>query len=77
MTRKQMFNIIFNKVLEKGTGLLVKNEAPNMPDCEIIINPPKNVPTKIKYYNEAYDDEMKLKANNKIKMITANVYYIL
>jgi len=77
MTRKQMFNIVFNKALEKGTGLLVKIEAPNMPDYEIIINPPKNVPTKIEYYNEAYDDEMKLKANNKIKMVTADVYYIL
>lgn len=77
MTKKEMFNIIFNKALDKGIGLLVEIEVPNMVENEIIINPPKNIKAKVEYYNRAYNDNMCLRTNNDIKMVDANVYYFL
>jgi hypothetical protein len=39
----------------------------NLP--EIIINPYANIPSKLAYYEQAYNDDLTLKANNNIKII--------
>lgn len=47
----------------------VKIDMYNCPNPEIIINPCENFTNKIKYYIEAYNDDLTLKAFNKIKIV--------
>ena len=75
MTQKEKFNLVFNEAIENKKGIIVDIESPDMPEVETIINPFANVEAKIKYYNEAYDDDMYLKNNKNIKMV--NVYISL
>ena len=75
-SRKEKFNWVFDQVLKEGADLIVEIKTPDMPENEIIINPNANVAAKVKYYNEAYDDDMCLKRNPEIKMESPNFYYI-
>ena len=75
MTQKEKFNLVFNEAIENKKGIIVDIESPDMTEVETIINPFANVEAKIKYYNEAYDDDMHLENNKNIKMV--NVYISL
>jgi hypothetical protein len=50
-------------------GVAVK--LPNLEQPEIIINPIENYAEKLKYYKNAYTDDLKLKANNEIEIVGA------
>lgn len=54
---------------QNETGYLMVWVSVNGSLPEIIINPYANIPSKLAYYENAYDDELNLKANNTIKII--------
>lgn len=43
-------------------------KAPGATKRELIINPIENIEAKLKYVEGAYNDELKLKANNEIQI---------
>lgn len=53
--------------LNLSIEILIK--LPNLEYPEVICNPPENIEQKIKYYEEAYDDELKLKTNPSVSII--------
>lgn len=61
---EEVFNTVYIYV-----GVAVK--LPNLEQPEIIINPIENYKEKIKYYKNAYTDDLKLKANNEIEIVGA------
>lgn len=73
MTRKQTFNCVFQLALAQNKGIRVEISSPDMPMNEVIMNPAENVEQKARYYNEAYDDDMKMKRNPSIVMVDAQV----
>ena len=54
---------------EHGRGYVIMVETPDTPEYEIIINPPANLPSKMKYYEKAYNDDLTLKSNPNIKIV--------
>jgi hypothetical protein len=44
-------------------------DHPDLPEYEEISNPPENWPVKKAYYDKAYDDELRLKANTDIRIV--------
>lgn len=61
-----------NKQRERGNlfyFVAVAIELPNTDAPEVIINPPENLENKLRYYIEAYDDHMKLKANPEVRIV--------
>jgi len=73
MTKKEAFNCVFNLALKQNKGIRVEIKTPDMPMNEVIMNPAENVEQKAKYYNETYDDDMKMKRNPNIVMVDAQV----
>lgn len=43
-------------------------KTPGTTKRELIINPIENIEAKLKYVEDAYNDELKLKANNEIQI---------
>ena len=76
ITRKERFNALFAQILAEGADLKIEINNPDMPQREMIINPSANVAAKVAYYNEAYDDDMCLKRNPKIRMESPSFFYI-
>lgn len=50
-------------------GISVLISMPDLPDYEVIQNPFDNVLGKLKYYKKAYDEQLKLKTFDKIKIV--------
>lgn len=48
--------------------LTVFIDMPSLPEPEMIVNPPRNLESKVTYYLEAYDEDMRLKSNPNIRM---------
>jgi hypothetical protein len=57
--------------IEEGKNYLMVHVSINGGTPEVIINPKENIPAKLAYYKEAYDDRMRLKANTNIQIIKA------
>ena len=68
---KAEFNEIVKDGLSRGRNfMVVKIETEGNPGSEIIVNPAENFNQKIKYYNNAYNDNMELiKAKEAGKLI--------
>ena len=68
---KQRFTQIVNEgVCRNKNFMVVMIETEGNPGAEIIINPAENFDQKIKYYLEAYNDDMELiKAKEAGKLI--------
>lgn len=51
----------FKKAIESGHKYIgVKVSLLNTPEPEIIINPATNIPSKLEYYEKAYDENLRL-----------------
>jgi len=70
MKKKDFMNIL-ELAKHNEIGIAVAISMPWLPSEEIIINPPENVQEKIDYYQQAYDDDMKLNMNENIRVIGA------
>lgn len=53
---------------ERCTGVKVEILMPDLPEPELIENPKANLPNKLEYYKKAYDEELKLKSFNQIRI---------
>lgn len=73
---KKHFMFVMDNALVLEKGIMVHVSVPDLPYPEIIYNQYENIFSKIKYYDEAYDDEMKLKANPEIYIIDADTVEI-
>lgn len=60
---------VCKEALKKEVGIYVMIQAPDCEKEEIIINPSCNVEFKMNYYKNAYDDELKLKSFDKIRIV--------
>lgn len=65
---KDEFLLYVGTAADKGWGIRVHINMPDLPKHEIICNPPENVHAKQAYYDEAYDDQMQLKAFKQIRI---------
>ena len=52
-----------------NTKFSVVVSMPDLPDYEIITNPIENLALKASYYDRAYDDQLRLKSNEEIRII--------
>ena len=66
--KKEKFLENLDKAITKGWGIKVYVNMPDLPKEEIICNPPENVSGKRRYYDNAYDDAMKLKTFDQISI---------
>jgi hypothetical protein len=67
---------LFNTAKQFGMNYIaVKIKMPGLENPEIIINPKSNFDEKLKYYKQAYDENLHLKANPEIKIISACAEY--
>ena len=53
----------------KAKYIAVKIKMNNLEKCEIIVNPIENATEKLKYYSEAYNEDLTLKACKDIKIV--------
>lgn len=67
--RKDVFMESMNKALEYDKGIEVWVKHPDLEDFEIIMNSKNNVQEKKKYYDKAYDEDMKLKSFPDISIV--------
>lgn len=69
MTKKERF---IKNFLDAHEGNIqyycVAIKAPGMNKRELILNPIENIEMKLKYYDGAYDDDLRLKANTDIQI---------
>lgn len=68
---KEKLMKVFNNCQRKRMGIRIELEMPNQEDPEIIINTYKSLNTKQSYYCKVYDDDLRHKGNDKIKIINA------
>lgn len=69
MTRKQQFMSDFDSNKDRKT-LWVSVSVPECPEPEVINNPRANFESKRAYYDRAYDDNLILKVNPDIRILT-------
>lgn len=70
MSRKEKLFDHFKKAIEHDVPfMLVCVDAPNLNEWEYIVNSISNYESKWEYYNNAYDDDLCLKANKNIKIV--------
>lgn len=68
-----MFEII-NYAIASHRGLVISIQSPDLPAFEIIKNPPENVSLKAAYYDQAYDENLRLRSNPAIKIVQAGTF---
>lgn len=68
MKKEEMLKFIDDAIKEQAPYFAVLVDL-GLPEPEQIINPLANLEEKKKYYDEAYDDELHLKANKKIRIV--------
>lgn len=69
MTRKEQLLRDFEESKERKT-VWVSVTVPDCPELEVISNPRENFSSKKDYYDKAYDDNLILKANPGIRIIS-------
>lgn len=67
-TRKEELLNLIEECIDEGMGLTLLVENDDMPLPETIYNPEGNLKYKADYIDSAYNDELKLKSNNSIKI---------
>ena len=70
MTKEQLINI-FMEAKRNKCDICVELTIPCQNDTEFIVNKNKSIENKLKYYIETYDDELKHRRNNNIRIINA------
>ena len=70
MTKEQLINI-FMEAKRNKCDICVELTIPGQNDTEFIVNKNKSIENKLKYYIETYDDELKHRRNNNIRIINA------
>ena len=70
MTKEQLINI-FIEAKRNKCDICVELTIPGQNDTEFIVNKNKSIENKLKYYLETYDDELKHRRNNNIRIINA------
>ena len=70
MTKEQLINI-FMEAKKNKCDICVELTIPGQNDTEFIVNKNKSIENKLKYYLETYDDELKHRRNNNIRIINA------
>jgi hypothetical protein len=70
-TMKNLENVFEAAVKNQHKYIAVKVEANGSEKPEIIINPSENFDVKLAYYQNAYDENLSLKAAKGIKIIGA------
>ena len=69
-TKKELLEALKQAQLSNyNTKFSVVVSMPDLPDYEIITNPIENLVLKASYYDRAYDDSLRLKANSEIKIV--------
>jgi hypothetical protein len=68
MTKLEGFGEFLDTAIEKGKGIRVFIEMPDLHYPETICNPASNVPAKKDYYMRAYNDNLELKAFTGIRI---------
>lgn len=70
MTKEKFLTIVKDGLERRKDFIIVKIETEGNPGPEIIINPSENFEKKVKYYTDAYNDDMELiKAKDSGKLI--------
>lgn len=69
MTRKEQFLRDFEENKQRKT-VWVSVTVPDCPELEVISNPRENFEAKKAYYDKTYDDNLILKANPGIRIIS-------
>lgn len=70
MTKEQLINI-FMEAKKNKCDICIELTIPGQNDTEFIVNKNKSIENKLKYYLETYDDELKHRRNNNIRIINA------
>ena len=70
-TPKQHFMTVMNACIRLQCGVNVVVQIADSPKPETIYNPFENLAHKIVYYDNMYDEDLKLKSNPKIRIIQA------
>ncbi len=69
-TMKNLENVFEAAEKNKNKYIAVKIEAKGSEKPEIIINPSENFKSKLAYYQNAYDENLSLKAAKGIKIVS-------
>ena len=64
----EQFIKTMERAIKEGKGIRVMITMPNLPQPEMIINPPANIKSKLEYYRNAYDESLRLKNNPIIRI---------
>lgn len=68
LTLEDLEALVMDAIENKyALGLFIS--APHIIYPELIINPHENLEAKLKYWKEAYNNELELKHNNEIKIV--------
>ena len=71
MTRKDKFKKLFKNFMNEGAeyiGVFIK--VSNLEQPELILNKACNAEKKLEYYLNAYNNDMQLKTENSIEMLS-------
>lgn len=69
LTKENLLNTLSIAEEQDAKYIVIQIENKNCKGIETIINSIKDVDYKIKYYDNAYDDDLYLKANKDIRII--------
>lgn len=67
MKRDEFLKVV-DKAIEEKQGIAVFISMPWLNKPEVILNPQENLEEKRTYYLDAYDENMRLKSNENIKI---------
>ena len=69
LTMKDLEQCFKDAITTDSLFIGVKVQAPESPCAEIIINPSENFEAKLAYYKRAYNEDLTLKAFDKIRIV--------
>ena len=70
LTKDNLINTLIQAKNQEAKYFAVQLKLPGCEKLETIINPICNIDCKLGYYEDAYDDNLYLKANKDIQIIT-------
>lgn len=69
LTMDNLIDTLFKAKEQEAKFFMVQIKTAGCSELETIINPIENVDAKINYYENAYDEDLKLKANKDIQIV--------
>lgn len=69
MNKIEFTRILEAAIKEECEYVTVFVQMPDLPLPELITNPIENIPMKLEYYEQAYDEQMRLKAKQEIRIV--------